>query len=120
MKLYITCICVFVLVFGYGQDCSIDYSSFNSYRQLQDHIESKYDCKSPWFLSSDWIDKLSYCAYGAVQSYLIMKTKRKSYIHEPISKELWDALINSDSVGSFYARRIKGKYRVEEYELGSK
>ncbi|GGF86441.1 KTSC domain-containing protein [Paenibacillus aceti] len=42
--------------------------------------------------------------------YIQFKSSQKVYEHHQVPKEVYNDLINADSVGSFYARNIKKQY----------
>ena len=99
-----------------SQNCLDEYKAFTSFEELKNYVKESFDCKTTKPKSS-WIDKLYYCECGNDKGYLIMETKRKSYIHKPISSITWNELQDSDDVGSYYARNIKGKYKIRKSEL---
>lgn len=46
--------------------------------------------------------------------FFIFETKRgKIYIHKGMPIEVWEEFISAKSKGSYYAKNIRGKYRLE-------
>ncbi|NLP59411.1 KTSC domain-containing protein [Lutibacter sp. B1] len=97
-----------------SQDCSNFKNSFSSYEQAKKIIETTdfelYDkCNTS---KSSWILKAEYYSCDKKNGYLIIRTRKKTYIHKRLPKKLWNEFKNADSFGKFYNARIKGKYQL--------
>ena len=109
--LLFSCIIMLISCKSNSQDCLVGYSQFGSYDEIKKYVIDNYSCKSE-SPNSSWIEKLKYCGCDNDMGYLIMITKNKTYLHKPISQDVWQQLINADDVGSYYTRKIKGKYKI--------
>ncbi|MGC6430138.1 MAG: KTSC domain-containing protein [Jejuia sp.] len=107
------------LIFGLtfscqGQDCKELNSDFSTYESALKEIKSADfrlldNCntsKSSWILGAEFrsCDK----QYG----FLLLSTKKRTYIHTNVPIELWNEFKKADSFGKFYNSRIKGKYKL--------
>ena len=101
----------------FSQDCSIEYSKFQTYDQIRSFIKANYKCISPLQISSNWIKDINYCKCDYGNGFLILETKNKFYVHRPIPYPLWKQFKSSESLGTFYTNHIKGKFRIEVSEL---
>lgn len=110
----------FFLIFGLfliscnSQNCKELEDNFISYEQAKKSIEStsftftdKCDTSK-----SSWILEAKYYSCDKLNGYFFIRTKKKTYIHKGLPKELWNEFKNTDSFGRFYNTKIKGKYQL--------
>ena len=97
-----------------SQDCSELTKDFTSYEQAKKSINSASfifsdKCNTS---KSSWILGAEYYSCDNQNGYFFIRTKKKTYIHKDLPKEIWKEVKNADSFGKFYNSKIKGKYQL--------
>ncbi len=97
-----------------SQNCSELKDDFKSYEQAQKSIETtKFKFSDNCNTSkSSWILGAEYYSCDNKTGYFLIETKKKTYIHKDLPKEIWNEFKKADSFGRFYNSRIKGKYQL--------
>lgn len=97
-----------------SQNCSELKDDFTSYEQAQKLIEtSKFNFSDNCNTSkSSWILGAEYYSCDNKSGYFLIETKKKTYIHKDLPKEIWNEFKKADSFGKFYNSTIKGKYQL--------
>lgn len=97
-----------------SQNCSELKDDFTSYEQAKKSIEiTKFDFSDKCNTSiSSWILGAEYYSCDNKSGYFLIETKKKTYIHKDLPKEIWNEFKKADSFGKFYNSRIKGKYQL--------
>jgi len=98
------------------QDCkhlNLNVSSYSQanalIKQAQFKLEEQQNMRS-----SGWIKRAAYYSCDGETGYLILYLdKGKSYLHQNLPLSVWNEFINASSYGSFYNKRIKGKYQFK-------
>ncbi|MBW8202019.1 KTSC domain-containing protein [Flagellimonas abyssi] len=97
-----------------SQNCSDLKESFTDFDQAKKSIERtnfRFSDKCNTRKSS-WILGAEFYSCDNKNGYLLIKTKKKTYIHKNLPKELWNEFKKADSFGKFYNSRIKGKFQL--------
>ena len=106
---------VLLIVSCSSQDCSelVD-ENYTSYKQAKRSIKSAsftfYDqCNTS---KSSWILGAEYYSCDNEKGYFFIETKKLTYIHKDLPKEIWKKFKEANSFGRFYNSRIKGHYQL--------
>ena len=105
---------VFISISCDSQNCTELKDDFLSYQEAKELIkvtEFTFSDKCDTNKSS-WILNAKYYSCNQRTGYFLVKTKKKTYIHKNIPKELWNEFKDAESFGKFYNSKIKGKYRL--------
>ncbi len=97
-----------------SQECSELNKDFTSYEQAKKSINSTNftfsdKCNTS---KSSWILGAEYYSCDNQNGYFFIRTKKKTYIHKDLPKEIWNEFKNADSFGKFYNSKIKGNYQL--------
>jgi hypothetical protein len=98
-----------------GQDCNKLPNHFNSYDQAISLVKkSNFKYKDEVSTSkSSWIQSAVYYSCDGNSGYFIFKAKGKDYIHSGVPDNIWQGFKNSESLGSFYNKYIKGRFTLK-------
>jgi|SRR5690625_1944989 len=114
-KLILAGILKLVLISCSGRDCSELPDSFQSYPQAVESVrKSKFSFEEKkQFRNSSWIRTASYHSCDTETGFLLIQLKNKTYIYQGVPYNLWENFKESPSPGSFYNKKIKGRFPVE-------
>ena len=113
---YICCFILLLLPFlSVAQsDCYNLTKSFKSYNQAVFEVKnSKF--KSVDHLNtarSSFINSAHYYSCDGMTGYMIISLNNKEYIHSGLPIKIWLSFKNSESLGSFYSKNIRYRYRL--------
>lgn len=62
--------------------------------------------------SSSFITGASYYSCDGITGFMIIGLNNKQYIHKDLPMKVWLSFKNSESLGSFYSRNIRYRYRL--------
>jgi len=62
---------------------------------------------------STWVKSANYYSCDGKTGYLIIMLKSKEYIHSNMPYSIWKGFKNANSIGSYYDKKIRYKYRLE-------
>ena len=113
-KYLLLCLIVLLSISCNTQNCSELKENFTSYEQAKKTIETtKFafsdNCNTS---KSSWILGAEYYSCDNINGYFLIETKKETYIHKNLPKEIWIEFKNADSFGKFYNSEIKGKYQL--------
>ncbi len=108
---------IFSLLIGlhcYSQDCNKLSNGFSSYEQATKLIlNSTFAFTDNADVSdSSWITSAKYYSCDNKTGFLVLKTSKKTYIHQNVPKTVWQNFIKAESKGSFYSKNIKERYQL--------
>lgn len=63
---------------------------------------------------SSWLTSAHYYTCDNEYGYLIIKSQRKTFIHQDVPMAVWESLKNAKSTGGYYNFYIKNKYRFHK------
>ncbi len=63
--------------------------------------------------SSSWIGHAAYYSCDGSTGYFTIETEGREYIHEGIPRDVWNDFKNSESLGTYYNQKIKGRYKLD-------
>lgn len=96
-------------------DCSrlpMDFATYqeaiNSVKSASFKISETADATS-----SSWIGRAAYYSCDGYTGYFIIETEGRKYIHERVPRDVWNDFKNSESLGSYYNQKIKGRYKMD-------
>ena len=93
---------------------SLDYNFSNYSNAIQIIEKAKFAFKDELTPKSEWIISAYFFSCNKKDGFLIIKTEKgKEYIHSDLPIEIWINLKNSESFGSYYSKKIRGKYQLE-------
>ena len=98
-----------------SQNCKQLPASFKSYNDAISKVtNSNFNYTDIANTShSSWITSASFYSCDGENGYFIYSTNRDyTYIHKGVPLSIWKAFKTSPSMGSYYDRNIKGKYRL--------
>jgi hypothetical protein len=89
-------------------------TSFTSYEEAIDVIESNsFEIEEAIVTrSSDWMDDAIYYSCDGSTGYFIYSTEGREYLYDGVPLNVWQGFKDADSFGSYYVRKIKGRYRM--------
>ncbi len=61
---------------------------------------------------SSFINSAYYYSCDGITGYMIISLNNKEYIHTGLPKKIWLSFKNSESLGSFYSKNIRYRYRL--------
>ena len=113
MRIYFYFLTVIWLHSCMKMDCDQVPSTFRSYEEAISFIKAgSFKIKEEINNSnSTWITGASFYSCNGTNGYFILGTENKEYLHSGVSYSLWKEFKNSESLGSFYNKKIKGRYR---------
>ena len=104
----------FIAVSCTSQNCETINSNFSSYGEAVKTVRgADFNFTDKCDTKSSWIKSAKYYSCDNVKGYLIFKTDKKTYIHKDLSLDVWRKFKNAESIGSYYARNIKGRYQLK-------
>lgn len=120
MRSFRICILLFVLCFGipfviFGQrNCNDLPNKFKSYANaLQQVRNTKFVYSDKLNTSgSSFITGANYYSCDGKSGYLIIGLNNKDYIHQGLPKQIWLSFKKAESLGSFYSKNIRYRYRL--------
>ena len=63
---------------------------------------------------SSWMSSAHFYSCDDELGYLIIKSDKKTFIHQDVPKAIWVALKDARSIGGYYNFYIKNKYKLEK------
>jgi len=95
-------------------DCSTMRTSFTSYEGAIDAIEStSFEiAENVTARFRDWMDEASYYFCDGSTGYFIYSTEGREYLYDGVPLNVWQGFKDADSFGSYYVRKIKGRYKM--------
>lgn len=114
MKYLLLCLFGFLVISCNSQNCSELKENFTSYEKAKKYINNTNftfsdNCNTS---KSSWIKGAEFYSCDNKSGYFLIETKKKTYIHKDLPKEIWNKFKKADSFGKFYNSRIKGKYQL--------
>lgn len=108
---------IFSLLIGlhsYSQNCNQLSKQFNSFGQATKLIlNTTFAFTDNADVSdSSWITSAKYYSCDNKTGFLVLKTSKKTYIHQNVPKTVWQNFIKAESKGSFYSKNIKERYQL--------
>ena len=99
---------------SYSQDCNKLSNGFNSFEQATKLIVNTTFAftDNADVSDSSWITSAKYYSCDNKTGFLVLKTSKKTYIHQNVPKTVWQNFIKAESKGSFYSNNIRKKYRL--------
>lgn len=109
---------LFSLLIGlhsYSQDCNKLSNGFNNFEQATKVISNTTFAftDNADVSDSSWITSAKYYSCDNKTGFLVLKTSKKTYIHQNVPKTVWQNFIKAKSKGSFYSKNIREKYQLE-------
>jgi hypothetical protein len=98
-----------------SQDCDKLPQHFSSYKEAISQVKSRaFKFKDEANTSrSSWLTSAKYYSCDGNTGYFVYITNREyEYIHQGVPIEIWRNFKNSSSLGSYYNKYIKSKYRL--------
>lgn len=113
-KYLLLCFIALLSISCNSQNCSDLKENFTSYEQAKKSIETTSftfsdKCNTS---KSSWILGTEYYSCDNKNGYFLIRTKKKTYIHKSLPKELWNEFKKAESFGKFYNSKIKGNYQL--------
>lgn len=114
-KKIISYLIVFVLLISCSENCKELPNSFSSYEQASEMVlTSNYKIEESADVSdSAWITSVLYLSCDGVNGFFVIKTNRKTYIHQNMPYQVWQNFRKAESKGSFYSTKIRGYYQLK-------
>jgi hypothetical protein len=100
---------------GYSQsNCKDLPKTFYSYAEAISKVKSaKFSFVDNLNTSrSSFINSAHYYSCDGITGFLIIGLNNKLYIHKDLPMKVWLSFKNSDSLGSFYSKNIRYRYRL--------
>jgi len=97
-----------------SQNCSLLPNEFASYNEAKKIIQkTKFNFTENLNTDkSSWIKSGEYFSCDLKFGFFLYKTDKETYIHQNVPIEIWNQLKQASSIGSYYNRNIKHKYRL--------
>ena len=97
-----------------SQNCKNLNSEFSSYESALKKIKSTNfvlidSCDTS---KSSWILKTEFYSCDKKYGYLLLSTRKKTYIHNKVPIDIWIRYKETESFGRFYNKKIKEKYKL--------
>ena len=105
---------LFFLSCNFEPECN-QLRNFSSFRQAVVNVEhAKFNLKDEIYTpDTSWIKDISYYSCDGKVGYLIYKAKGKVYIHYKVPIGIWRKFKRAKSIGRYYNKHIKKKYRLK-------
>lgn len=81
---------------------TIETGSFANIDMLQDGVES-------------WLKSAQFYSCNDDFGFLIVKSKKKSFVHQNVPSKIWASLKEANSKGGYYNFYIKNKYKLQKH-----
>jgi len=99
-----------------GGDCNSVVDGWKSEKQaiaiIQGSNFETSDSISPY--NSSWMSSAHFYSCSPDSGYLIVKSDKKTFVHQEVPKEIWSSLKKAKSVGGFYNFYIKNNYKLDK------
>lgn len=114
-KKIISYLLVFIFLQSCSENCKEMPNSFSSYEQAREMVlTSDYKIEESADVSdSAWITSVLYLSCDGVNGFFVIKTNRKTYIHQNMPYQVWQNFREAESKGSFFSRNIRGHYQLK-------
>ena len=98
----------------------------DGYDQIQGNWKSEKEAvkyiENNTFLSSEsvipdensWMTSAHFYTYNQKSGYLIIKSKKKTFVHQEVPIEIWNALKEAKTMGGYHNFYIKNYYKLEK------
>lgn len=115
VKKIISYLLVFIFLQSCSENCNELPNSFNNYEQAKEMVlKSNYQITEIADVSdSHWITYVEYLSCDGLNGFFVIKIKDKTYIHQNMPYNVWQNFIEAESKGSFYSRKIRGRYQLK-------
>ncbi len=61
---------------------------------------------------SSWIEGARYLSCDGQTGFFLLQAGGRTYLHQDVPRTLWEGFRQADSMGSYYNRYLKGRYRL--------
>lgn len=98
-----------------SKNCSQVPNSFSNFNSALSEInKSNFEIEDKVNTSkSSWVKGASFFSCDSEKGFFILKTNSEKYIHQNVPIELWQEFKSTNSFGSFYTKKIKGRYQLK-------
>ncbi len=62
---------------------------------------------------SSWIEGARYLSCDGKTGFLLLRAGGRTYVHQDVPLEIWEGFKSAASLGSYYNRLLKGRYRLK-------
>ena len=106
---------IFITIASCGNNCKEIPTNFGNYDQATNVVlSSNFKLTEEADVSgSSWITSAKYYSCDGLSGYFLIQTDNRTYLHQDLPYEVWKNFKNADSKGSFYSRKIKGRYQLK-------
>ena len=97
------------------ENCSQINGAWKSEKSAIKKIENtSFKIQESILPNESWMKVAQFYSCDDEFGYLIVKSEKKTYIHQDVPKAIWLALKNARSVGGYYNFYIKEKFKLEK------
>ena len=96
--------------------CSQIQENWKSEKEAIKHIENTIFLLSESLTPDEnsWMTSAHFYTCNEESGYLIIKSKKKTFVHQEVPIEIWIALKKAKTIGGFYNFYIKNNYKLEK------
>lgn len=91
-------------------ECIDGRGAFSNYAAAMAAVRQKYRAEGADTSRSSWVTSAEYFDAGGC-GYLILGMNGRPYIFAGVPRVVWDGFRTAPSIGTYYNRFIKGRYR---------
>jgi hypothetical protein len=108
-------ICAGMFLNAQIDDCASMKTTWKSEKEAIDYIENQNFMTKETIdvAGSSWLNRAEWYSCDAELGYLIVKSGKKSTIHQNVPISDWEGLKNARSKGGFYNFYIKDRYELQ-------
>lgn len=97
------------------ENCSQINGEWKSDKAAIERIENTtFKIQDSILPNESWMKIAQYYSCDDEYGYLIVKSEKKTFIHQDVPKAIWATLKNARSIGGYYNFYIKDKYKVKK------
>lgn len=114
--LVILLICVGIILNAQIDNCAHNNTSWKSEKDAIEYIEHESFATTETVLVEEesWMESADFYSCNTDFGFLIVKSKKKSFIHQNVPTKVWEALKGAHSKGGYYNFYIKNKFKLQK------
>jgi hypothetical protein len=114
--LVILLICVGIILNAQIDNCAHNNTSWNSEKDAIEYIENESFANTESLIvdGESWMESANFYSCNEGFGFLIVKSQKKSFIHQNVPTKVWEALKGANSKGGYYNFYIKNKFKLQK------
>jgi hypothetical protein len=114
--LVILLICAGIILNAQIDNCAHTNTSWKSDKEAINYLESESFATTESVLveGESWMESANFYSCNADFGFLIVKSMKKSFVHQNVPTKVWEALKSANSKGGYYNFYIKNKFKLQK------